>query len=175
MKNVLKKYYSLDNETRELLPQLYMYDAFLDVSKEHTNLEIESFADEETLLQIGMKCWYSMEMDPLNIMENLLSILECQDITIEDLEELDIDGLKEIFAYQKAINVIDVFGYDGYTCALLKNDDGFTLHFGNEEGHDKINLDSLRQPLSEVIKEYIVNKCLYKGNISNDESYSQEN
>ena len=175
MKNVLKKYYSLDKETRELLPQLYMYDAFLDVSKEYANVEIESLADEETLLQIGMKCWYSMEMDPLDIMENLLSILECPDMTIEDLEVLDIDDLKELFTYQKATNVIDVFGYNGYTCALLKNDDGFTLHFGNEEGHDKINLDSLRQPLSEVIKEYIVNKCLYKGNINNDESYSQEN
>lgn len=174
MKNVLKKYYSLDKETRELLPQLYMYDAFLDISKEHENVEIESLADEETLLQIGIKCWYSMEMDPLDIMENLLSILECPDMTIEDLEVLDIDALKEIFAYQEATNVIDVFEYNGYTCILLKNDDGFVVHFGNEEGYDRIDLDSLKYPISEVIKEYIVDKCLYKGNINNGESNSQE-
>lgn len=174
MKNILKRYYSLDNETKEILPFLYMYDALLGILQEYEDVEIESLADEEILMQTAIKCWYSMDMDPLDIMNNLLSILECQDITIKDLADLEIDDLKEIFEYKEASNIIDVFEYNGYTCALLKNDDGFTLHFGNEEGYDKIVLDSLRQPLSEVIKDYIVDKCLYKGNINNAESNSQE-
>ena len=114
MKNILTKYYNLDEETKELLPFLYMYDILLDISQDYENVKIENLADEEILMQTAIKCWYSMDMDPLDIINNLLSILNCQDITIKDFENLEIDELKEIFAYKEASDIIDGFEYKGY-------------------------------------------------------------
>lgn len=174
MKNILKKYYKLDEETKELLPFLYMYNVLLDISQDYENVKLENLADEEILMQTAIKCWYSMDMDPLDIMNNLFSILECQDITVEDLKDLEIDDLKEIFACKEKSNMINAFECEGYLCILYRNDEGFVLYINNGEEFDKLVFDSLKQPFKEVIKEYTIEKCLYKGNINNDESNTKK-
>lgn len=62
MKNIIKKYYQLDEETKELLPFLYMYNVLLDISQDHESVKIETLADEEILMQTAIKCWYSMDI-----------------------------------------------------------------------------------------------------------------
>lgn len=165
MKNILTKYYNLDEETKELLPFLYMYDILLDISQDYKNVKIENLADEEILMQTAIKCWYSMDMDPLDIINNLLSILNCQDITIKDFENLEIDELKEIFAYKEASDIIDVFEYKGYLCVLCKSNDKFLLIIDDGKETDTLVFDSLKEPLSLIIKSHIIEKSIYEGKI----------
>lgn len=69
-----------------------MYNELLASIDDYENVEITSLADEELLMNTILKCWYSMSMDPMDIVNNLLSILNCQDISIKDLETLGIKG-----------------------------------------------------------------------------------
>lgn len=168
MKNILTKYYNLDDETKELLPFLYMYNVLLDISQEYENIKIESLADEEILMQTAIKCWYSMDMDPLDIMNTLLSILDCQDITIKDFENLEIDDLKEIFACKESSDIIDEFEYKGYYCVLCKNNDKFLLLLDDGKETDALVFNSMKKPLSPAINNHIIEKNIYEGNITND-------
>lgn len=180
MKNLLTKYYNLDDETKEMLPFLYMYNELLASIDDYENVEITSLADEEILMNTIMKCWYSMNMDPLDIVHNLLSILDCQDVSIKDLETLEIDYLKELMGYEEIIDteettettkttekseIFDEFEYKGYYCVLCSCKDKFLLILNNGDNSDVLIFDSMKNALKPTIDRHIIDKYLYEGSI----------
>ena len=46
MKNILKKYYELDEESKEILPFLYMYQELLATKDNYENIRIDDMYDE---------------------------------------------------------------------------------------------------------------------------------
>ena len=181
MKNLLTKYYNLDDETKEMLPFLYMYNELLASIDDYEDVEITSLADEEIIMNVIMKCWYSMNMDPLDIVHNLLSILDCQDISIKDLENQDIDSLKELMGYEEIIEteetgettettetseIINDFKYKGYYCVLCSCRDKFLLILNNDDKSDVLIFDSMKNALSPIIDRHLIEKSLYEGSIN---------
>ena len=168
MKELLQKYYKIDNKTKEILPFLYMYDELLDELREFNNIEINNIYEEQLLMEIIIKCWYSTNLDPTEIIIRLLSIINRQKLKINDLKNIEIDELKKMLEYEEQSDIIDEFEYNGYYCVLCKSEGKFLLIIDDGRETDVISFDSLKYPLTVMIKHHITEKCLYKGNMRSD-------
>lgn len=172
MKDLLKKYYKLTDEQKENLPFLYMYHELLTRVKEFENVKIDNMYDEEILMQTIIKCWYSNTLDAGDIVEKLLTILNCQDITIKDFENLDIDELKELLVEDNPLNnseIIGEFEYKGYYCVFCRSNETYLLVLNEGEHSDVLIFDSIKDIFIKTINKHILDKFLYGKSNKNDE------
>lgn len=109
MKNLLKKYYMLDDETKDDLEMLYIYQKVTQIGEEYPNIRINNLSEMEKLMQIIVKCIVCSGYGIDDIVTNIYETLSCRDITILDLDNLDIDNLLEIL-----FNDIDDEEYEDY-------------------------------------------------------------
>lgn len=161
MKSILKKYYELDDESKEILPFLYMYEAYLSIKDDYENIEIESLADEELLMQIIIKCWYSTNLDPSNIIETIFEILNCRDITLKDLDELSIEELLELISTDNTNNdskILSEFNYKSYYCVFCKNNEKYLLIITKDEDSEVIQFDKIEDVCIPAIRKYLQDK-----------------
>lgn len=168
MKNILKKYYELDEESKEILPFLYMYQELLATKDNYENIRIDDMYDEEVLMQTIIKCWYFTNLDATNIVDKLLSILNCQDITISDLEDLSIDELQELMCdeiptetQEKESNIISEFICKGFYCIFCKSNEKYLLILTKDEKTEVIFFNQFEDIFSAVITNHILDKFLY--------------
>lgn len=164
MKNILKKYYELDDESKEILPFLYMYEAYLSIKEDYENIKIENLTDEELLMKIIIKCWYSTSLDPSDIVERIFKILDCKDITLKDLENLTIDELEKLIIDEKNkkdSQILAEFIYRGFYCVFCKNTERYFLIITKGEESDVIQFDKLEDVLIPIITKHIHNKFLH--------------
>lgn len=164
MKNILKKYYELDDESKEILPFLYMYQELLSSKDDYDNIKIETMNDEDILMQTIIKCWYSTNLDAVNIVERLLSILNSQTITIKDLESMEIDELQEIMSDKndsEESSILTEFECGVYYCVLIKKHDQYLLVLNNDDDSDVITFNNLGDVFKPFINKYLLDKFLY--------------
>ncbi len=180
MKNLLKIYYELDEETKQMLPFLYMYNELLSSLEEHSKANIKSTRDKDILLQTIIKGWYSSNLEPTDITEKLLNNLEEQNITIDGLENIDITDLDKIIQNEETTEdeeltedgeIIDDFEYNGYYCIFCKVQDKFLLILNKDNHSDVLIFDSLTDAFYKTINEHLLNKML-NGKKQNDCSNS---
>ena len=166
MKNILKKYYELDEESKEILAFLYMYQELLSTKDNYENVKIDSMYDEEILMQTIIKCWYSTNLDATNIVDKLLSILECQDISINDLKDLSIDELQELMCdnnNSNKSNIISEFIYKGFYCVFCKNNEQYILIIdkgNNSSDTDVIIFNKFEDVFYPIINKHLLDKYL---------------
>lgn len=171
MKDLLKKYFELDEESREILPFLYMYDVLLTEKEEYENINIEGLADEELLMQIIVKCWFYTNLDPCEIVDKMFEILDCQDISIKDLEKLSIDELLELIIDEpttKDSQILSEFAYRGFYCVFCKQNGQYMLIITKGEESDVIQFSKLEDVFIPAINKYIHDKFLYGKTINYD-------
>lgn len=164
MQNILKKYYELDEESKEILPFLYMYQELLSTKDDYENIKIDNMYDEEILMQTIMKCWYSTNLDATNIVDKLLSILNCQDITISDLKDLSIDELQELMCDEESTeesDIISEFTYRGFYCIFCKSDEKYLLILNKNEKTEVIVFNQFEDIFSAVVTNHVLDKYLY--------------
>lgn len=167
MKNILKKYYELDEESKEILPFLYMYQELLSTKDNYENVKIDNMYDEEILMQTIIKCWYSTNLDAISIVDKLLSILDCQDISINDLKDLDVDELQELMCDDEDTeesDIISEFIYKGFYCVFCKNNEQYFLILDkgdNSSDTDVIVFNKLEDIFYPIINKHLLDKFLY--------------
>lgn len=168
MQNILKKYYELDEESKEILPFLYMYQELLSTKDDYENIKIDNMYDEEILMQTIIKCWYYTNLDATNIVDKLLSILNCQDITISDLKDLNIDELQELVCDEtlnetqaKESDIISEFICKGFYCIFCKSNEKYLLILTKDEKTEVIVFNQFEDIFSAVITNHILEKFLY--------------
>lgn len=170
MKNLLKKYYELDEETKKFLPFLYMYQELISAIDSFDNIKIRNMQEEEILMETIIKCWYSTDLDPMNIIDKLLTILNCKDISIKDFENLSLDELQEIFIennsnellkQSKDIEKISQFFCKGYDCKVYKYYDKYFLILIFEDDADILIFNDIEEIFSKCIEYFLLEKKIY--------------
>lgn len=178
MKTLLKQYYKLDEETKEMLPFLYMYQELLDLSKNYENVEINNMYDEEILMQTIIKCWYSTNLDANEIINRLLEILNCQDISIKDFEKLDTEDLIELISNEettkKESKIIGEFFYKGYYCIFCKSEGRYLLILNSNEEADVLIFNTVADIFPMIINRHILNKNINGNNINDYKNLSKD-
>lgn len=174
MKNILKKYYELDEESKEVLPFLYMYQELLSAIDNFENITINNMYDEEILMQTIIKCWYSTDLDPINIIDRILTILNCQDITIKDFENLTLDELQELILTEDSDESLDEtleelkdeeilleFLCRGYDCIFYNHKDKYYLVLLYDDDVDVLIFNNMQEILGNSIEKFLLEKKLY--------------
>lgn len=158
MKDILEKYFSLDDEVKEILPFLYMYQQLLEKLDEFDNNQ-KNLDDEEKLMEIIIKCWYATNLEITTIINKILSILNYKNITIEDLVNSDIDRLYKLIEYENPVDeILEEFESNGYYCIVCRNKKRFLLIIDNGIDTDLLTFNSLKEILTPFINRYIIEK-----------------
>ena len=168
MKNILKKYYKLDEETKEVLPFLYMYQELISAIENFPDIKIKNMYDEEILMQTIIKCWYSTDLEVTNIVDKILSILNCQDFTIKDFENIELDELLELISDEDDAEILPEseesvleFTCRGYHCIFFKEQDKYFLILVNGDDTDILIFNSIEEILGNSIEKFLLEQRLY--------------
>lgn len=164
MKEIIKKYYKLDDETKEMLEALYMLNELECTMGDYENVKIDTLGDEEIILSIAMNCTYLTNLGPNEIIKRLLEILNCRDITINDLNELDSDELIELMQnVDDEINenldnlkIVAEFIYRGLFCVLLKDNEKYILTYEKDDDARVLIFNTIEELLAIIIQRDIV-------------------
>lgn len=164
MKSILKKYYEIDKETKEILPFLYMYHELLETKDNYENIKIKDMYDEEILMQTIIKCWYATNLDTTNIVDRLLNILNCEDITMNELEDLSIEELEELMCDEEVIqasNIISEFTYRGFYCIFYRSGEKYLLILNKDGKSEVVAFNQFEDIFSAVITNKLLEERLY--------------
>lgn len=164
MKEIIKKYYKLDNKTKEMLEALYMLNELECSICDYENVDISTLGDEETFLEIAMTCTYLTNLGPNEIIKRLLEILNCKDITLDDLDELDSNELVELMKNvddeidqnQNDAKIIAEFIYKGLFCVLFKDNEKYILTYEKDDDARVLIFENIEQLLAIIIQRDIV-------------------
>lgn len=155
MRNIIKKYYKLDEETKEMLEALYMFNELETTAEDFEDVGIYNIRDKEIFLDIAMNCTYLTDLGPDKIVRRLLEILSCRDITLEDINELDTDELIELMqneddTMEEDLEIVKQFIYDGLFCLLLKDNNKYILISEKNNNAKVITFNNIEQLLSII-------------------------
>lgn len=184
MKNLIKKYYELDDEVKDDLELLYTYQTLISLFGEYENLKINTIEDLEKLMQIIQKCMIVTDFSADFIITNILEVLDLQDILIKDLYDLEIDDLLEfLFSYDEDVDddndedcqneeipndedskqeVILEFTYEGYYCIFCQNRDKYLVIITKGEYSGVIVLDSINEIFDGTFERKLAELKLYE-------------
>ena len=96
MKQVIMKYYNLDEETKELLPFLNVYHEMMVQANNYENQILENLNDEEIVMNTAIFCAMNTILDISEIIKRLFDVLNGQDIFTSDIDELSKEELFEL-------------------------------------------------------------------------------
>ena len=162
MRNIIKKYYKLDEETKEMLEALYMFNELETTAEDFEDVGIYNIRDKEIFLDIAMNCTYLTDLGPDKIVRRLLEILSCRDITLEDMNELDTDTLVELMegsddeSKESNSKIITDFIYKDLFCLLLKSNDKYILTYIKENDIRRLVFNSLEEILAIIIQRDLI-------------------
>ena len=164
MKNLIKKYYEMDDEVKDDLELLYTYQVLISLLDEYENVKVNTIGDLEKLMSIIQKCMITTDFSADCIVTNLLEVLEVQDISIKDLYDLEIDDLLEVLftdgnddndkdCQNKNLpddennkqEVLSEFTYGDYYCIFCQNRDKYLLIINKGENSDAIVINSINE------------------------------
>lgn len=161
MKNIIKRYYELDDETKELLEPLYMFHELESSMDDYENVEINNLGDEESILEIAICCSYLTNLGSDVIIRRILEILNCRDISINDLKELESDELIELLQNTdddiNTAKIITEFTFNNLFCVLLKDKEKYILTYQKNNTDSRVLIfNNLEQLLSIIIQRDFV-------------------
>lgn len=181
MKNLMKKYYEMDDEVKKDLELLYTYQVLLSLFGEYENIKIKTIGELEKLMQIIQKCMISTNFSADCIITNILEILNYQDITINDLDDLELEDLLEVLFtdeeyeendedYQdeeisdKEDNqeIIAEFTYRDYYCIFCQNRDKYLIILNKGEDTDVIVLNSIDEMFNGTMERKLAELNLHE-------------
>lgn len=162
MKNLIKKYYEMDDEVKKDLELLYTYQVLLSLFGEYENIKIKTIGELEKLMQIIQKCMISTNFSVDCIITNILEILNYQDITINDLDDLELEDLLEVLFTDEEYEendedcqdeetsndknnqeIIAEFTYKDYYCIFCQNRDKYLIILNKGKDTDVVVLNSI--------------------------------
>lgn len=173
MKNLLRKYFEMDDEVRDDLELLYTYHQLLSIMGDYEEIKLVTLSELEKLMQIIQKCRYTTDLSIDCIIENMLETLNCRDITIKDLDNLSIDELLEILFSEENNEddeeiesiennfeelgsddnneVIADFTVEDYHCIFCKNKDKYLVILINGEDTNVIVLNNIDEVFNGIL------------------------
>lgn len=159
MRNIFKKYYEISEDTKEMLGELYMLNELENLLPEYEELDISSIGDEEIILKKALECWYYSNIDGGELITRILDILNCRDVTLEDLSSLDTEYLIELISEDKTefkefsnkTNILSEFTYKNYKCAFFRDGTKLILTFEQNNHVEVCIFNTLEEMLCFII------------------------
>lgn len=178
MKNLMKKYYEMDDNVKKDLELLYIYQILVSTFGEYENIKINTIGELEKLIQIIQNCMIMTDFSVDFIITNILEILDSQDISINDLDELEIDDLLELIFIDKEEKyedsqdeiskdnekqeIIAEFNYGKYYCIFCQNKDKYLVILNKNKYTSVIVLNSIDEIFNGTFEKKLVELDWYE-------------
>ncbi len=159
MKDIIKKYYKLDDEIKEDLYVLNMFHEIESLLEEYEDTDIISIADEEKLLEVALACSVLTTLDASEIVKRLLEVLNCQDVSIIDFEELDASEILELITNTEDENTsepIEVFINNGNLRIFTKQGERYIIAYQNGDKHKVLGFKDTEELIAKIIDNDIL-------------------
>ena len=144
MRNILKKYYKMNNDERSELKDLLLIHEIENKLEEYEELEL-SIADEETIFKIVKTVSEISNIKDTEIITRILDILVCRDITIQDITDITDNELIELITNDEndfeseQYKILREFIYNGFYCVLVRDNEKYILIYDkNDISHVEI-------------------------------------
>ncbi len=164
MRNLLKKYYKMNEETKMLLEDLYLIHAIENMIKENEKFNL-NIAEEEVIFESIKNISKSSNIKVEELVRRIFEILQGADMTIEDIVELDDEEITKLIAddeenfKDEKYEILKEFVYGGFYCVFIREGTRYILIFDkNDNSHVEI-FENIEELLCYVIK----NKLLSEG------------
>lgn len=161
MKKVFRKYNEMDNVSKGDLRLLYIYHTLLQICKKYGNIGIN---EKEKLMRLILNCLDATTLSVEHIIIRILEVVKCQEITIEDLENLETNELVDILfnvnSGQKGKIILE-FMNRGYHCIFFKNKKRYYLTLTKDSYTDVLVFKNIEEILSNSIEQFLLEKKLY--------------
>lgn len=165
MKELLKKYYKMNDEEKEELEDLYLLHELQMQISEHEDLDL-TLSDEEIIFEATRFCLLYSNISGSEIISRLLDLLECRDVTIEDIDNCEIDDLIELLDrnvgdfkdFKPKDEIITEFRYEGYYCVLMTNADRYIIVYDKDNKTNVAVYNNLEEIIAYVIKNRLLNE-----------------
>lgn len=164
MENLFKKYYEMDDNEKEDLEKLKIIHELEKQLFNYEDLELD-MTDEEVLFEAIRDVLPYSNIKDTEIISRLLEMLNCRDITVDDIVELDTKQLTQLITNDEndfkeiEYKIITEFQYGNYYCVFVKQGEKFILVYDKDDNSHVDMFNSLEEILCYVIK----NKLLSEG------------
>ncbi|MBP3801623.1 MAG: hypothetical protein J6I85_06360 [Clostridia bacterium] len=164
MRNTLKKYYKMNDESKMLLEDLYLIHIIENKIKENENLNL-NIAEEEVIFESVKNISKASNIKVEELVRRIFEILQGADMTIEDIVELDEEKISDLITEDEEdyksekYEILKEFIYGGFYCVFIREGTRYILIFDkNDNSHVEI-FENIEELLCYVIK----NKLLSEG------------
>ena len=87
MKNLVKKYYELNNDIKVDFEELYIYHKFTTLVNNYKDIGLKDISEQEKILKLISKCNSLVDFSLDTIINQILITFSGPDITVGDLED----------------------------------------------------------------------------------------
>ncbi len=141
MINIFEKYNKLTDEQKKDLEDLYIIHELLQKIENDKELDL-TMLEEKILYKKAKECLSSSNINCKEIITRLLEMLKCVDITICDIDDLEIAELIELLSKEDSDfekvepekDVIFAFTTNKFYCLLLKYGEQYMLVCEKDNG-----------------------------------------
>lgn len=164
MRNMLKKYYKMNNDERSELKDLLLIHEIENKLEEYEDLEL-SIADEETIFEKVKTVSEISNIKDTEIITKILDILVCRDITIQDIIDITDNELIELITNNandlknEQYKILREFVYNGFYCVLVRDNEKYILIYDKND----ISHVEIFETFEDMLCTIIDNKLSSKG------------
>ena len=152
MKNLIEKYYKMNNDEKEDLEILYIIDVIECQSSYYSELDI-SFEDIEILVEIIENLLALMDKSIYELVGEIFELLDRLNISIKQLEKLDINLLVQLLSDNKSNkDFTKKFTFENFKCYFFKNDDLYIIVCVKSDHTHIILYESFEDIIADTIK-----------------------
>ena len=155
----------MNDEEKEELEDLYLLHELQMQISEHEDLEL-TLSEEEIIFEAARFCLLYSNINGSEIISRLLDLLKCRDVTVEDIDNCEIDDLIELLDrnigdfndLKSKDKIITDFKYEGYYCVLMTNADRYIIVYEKDNETHVAVYNNLEEIIAYVIKNRILNE-----------------
>lgn len=157
MKNLLRKYFEMSEKEKEGIEYIYIFNELLSIIGEKEFLKIKNQGDFDMLMMIIERCMLHTDICVDAIITNIFEVLNCSDMSINDIYELEKDEMLEILFTEdnyeidledeqivcdKGIEYLGNFEYLGMSGLIIKANEKFVIIFIKNDNYKVLVLDN---------------------------------
>lgn len=160
MKELLRKYYKMNNEEKEELENLFILHKLQKALENNKEIEF-TISEEEIIFEVARDCMKFSNISCQEIITRLLKILECGNITAYQIEDLGTNELIELLeksgknfkTNNLELDIVTAFLFSNFYCVLMKEKGKYMLIYEKDDGTQYLDkFSDLHELLSYIIK-----------------------
>lgn len=162
MKEILEKYNRLTDEEKNDLEDLYFLHQLQLQIKKSTKLKL-TMLEEQILYKKCKECLEFSNISEKEVISRLFEMLKCVDITIYDIDKLNVKELVELLSdnrsdFKNESEILVALKYGKFYCVLLKDNGEYILIYEKEDGTQYIDRYSLEELFIFIIRKALREK-----------------